>query len=199
MLHGSGMTTRLLWGGTRTALRQVAWPGVRVGLVALLLLAGCVRRPPVSVEANPMVRLQAFQTYSWVSSEPRIYGRPVPPKTREQLDQRVRDAVSIQLARQGLRETDDGDPDIQVDYSLVFSERTTDTVAEYWRYWREGGGSGPSQAFVFGYSEGTLRLELVDALSEQMILRGVATTNANLGSEPQQLSEVIQRMFEPPR
>jgi len=169
-------------------------PGVFCIVVTLCL--GCSETIRVAAETNPSTDFGALRTYAWRVQEPRIIAPALPPKTAESLDTRVRAAVDTQLAAKGYGRISMGKPDFLVDYRMEFKIKSANSFQEYYRYWRQGGWQGPSEAFVFGYEAGMLTVALTDPRTEQPIWRGTAERVVSPEVNQAILDQTVARLFE---
>jgi hypothetical protein len=155
----------------------------RLGVVAVLgaLLPACAAGTGVTIdtESAPGVNFAGFHSYRWRSP-----ARPLPEAGREGqiLDWRIRTTTEVALAAKGYVLLGSGPVDLLADYQIVVRDKQTNTFREYAQYKQRGGDALLSEAYVQGYQEGTLILELYDRMSNRLVWR--ATASAVLGDEP---------------
>jgi hypothetical protein len=154
-------------------------PGVRAGCCAgiaaiLLVLSGCSRDEiRVVSDHSPMLDWATYRTYAWLATGQGIGG--IPPRQQEILDWRIRNAVDSQMAAKGYVRTASGQPDFRMQYRIEQKEKTADTIGDYILYREQGGRQGPGEAYVFGYDEGSLVLEIKDGQTQQLMWRAAAS------------------------
>ena len=175
----------------------------RIGLLYTLLvlswvLAGCAGIPRASNEYtyNTSVDFAQFRTFGWYSAEvPKPRAGGAGPQFNLLLDERVREAVTSELFRDGLQ-PDTEKPDILVAYDLAVDSSQVPGL-EY--TFPEGFGYGYSYWFgyrfrysptslrnyrsVNQYPAGTLIIDLIDPDTNQLIWRGVKEAGINPTSQ----------------
>jgi hypothetical protein len=170
-------------------------------LFVLTALMGCATKPAmrISSDHSPTANWSAYHTYAWrtVSAVP---GR-APRGQADLLDWRIRNDVDGQLAVKGYTQIRSGRPDFWIDYHLDQKEKTTDTIGDYVRYRQGGGKEGPSEAYVFGYQEASLILEIVDARTQLLVWRASASAVASSDRSGDKVKEAVDAMLQrfPPR
>jgi len=172
-------------------------------LAALILaaLSGCNPQAAIRIQADhsPTVNWSTYRTYAWRSAA-LATGR-APRDQREILDWRIRNQVETQLAAKGYVQTPSSRPDFLIDYRIEEKEKNTDSIGDYIRYRQSGGEAGPSEAYVFGYQEGSLILEIIDAQTQQLVWRASASAVVTSDQSDAKLKEAVQAMlqqFPPP-
>jgi hypothetical protein len=161
-----------------------AWAAVALlGGLAACSLMSTMR---IHIQQDPSVDLAPYATYGWAS----------PPRSEpDSLDWRLRAAVDEQLTQRGYTPVD-GHPDLLVGYHLRTREREMgDSLVDYYRYRQEGGREDYGSAWVSGYQEGSLVVEVVDPLGQRILWRGSATAVVNPDLREQRLTEAVRRMF----
>ena len=88
------------------------------------------------------------------------------------LEWTIRNAIDQTLAAKGYQRIVAGDPDFLVDFGIRLEEKSTDTFGEYIKYRDEGGKQGLGSAFVFGYEQGSVAIEITDARSNAPLWTG---------------------------
>jgi len=135
--------------------------GWRVALVAVVALAGCTRIE-VRSDRDASVDLAAVDTYAWVEDPrpPDLAGTPV---YDDGLVAKVQEAGDRELAAMGLRLVPEEGARLLVapHLSVEVKDRFNDPFYEFYAIER--------------YEEGTLRLEFLDASTEQRVWKGSAS------------------------
>jgi len=174
-------------------------------LLPLLALAACVGPSSMRVQASqsPTVDLSSYRTYAWSTpSVQRTRWRGSPSAMLEeddpvigQLDSQIRGAVDAELARRGYA-PDDVRPDFVVSWNIVTRERELGKAyGDYARYLAEGGREEAGKAWVFGYEEGSLVVDVHDAQANRLVWTGSATAVVNASLRQQRLPLAVRRMF----
>jgi hypothetical protein len=156
--------------------------------VGLILAAGCAGRQ-VSTDYSPATGFSRFRTFAMVS--------PPDSGAQQLLDQRVRNAVQVQLDAQGLTETGRQKADLFVGYGMV--DRTHKDVYTYRDRW---GVAWPMsvQRRVETYTDGTVVVNLVDAKTKQVVWEGEVADVVNLPvgnpvSATRQIDGAVAKLF----
>jgi hypothetical protein len=169
-------------------------------LAALVATAsGCSSSAPRPPEFDRSVNFGRYWVYSWTA----------PPRTSspdlELLDWRIRTAVDGQLALKGRRRRVSGEnPDFLVGYRLAVEEGTIDSFRDYFDYRKAGGAGSPQEAYVQGFEEAVLVLEMFDARSRRRIWRASARAvvdAAHARKQNERVDEAVREMlagFPPP-
>jgi PBP1b-binding outer membrane lipoprotein LpoB len=165
-------------------------------LLLAVALGGCSQTMRVSSQVDSTANWRAYRRYAWASSEPHVITPPAPPKDFSQLDATIRRAVEMALAVKGYVRDEFDQPDFLVNYQMVFSHQTTETIQDYYWYKRTGGPANLSDAFVMGYDQATLHLELTTPQTGWAIWRAAATAVANPKAQTAQVDEAVRLMFE---
>lgn len=146
-----------------------------IGLAVILTaaLAGCSPTLAVKSQAMPWANLSSYRTYEW-AAQPATALRQTGDESAV-LDWRIRAAIDDGLAARGYRRAAGNPPDVLVAYDVVVREKNTDSFRGYFGYLSQGGRKGLGDAFVEGYDEGTLVIELVDQRTRDVAWRGSAS------------------------
>jgi hypothetical protein len=164
----------------------------RLGVLFVLLVATTALALEIQVDYNSRVDFSTFRTFSWVEGT-----TPLSPMTQD----RIRGAVVEAMASRGLQEVADGGDLLVVTHAAQSSEK--EISAHAWSYggWGYGAwndsGWGSSTVNVSEVETGTLVVDLIDAASEDLVWRGVASAaiqkDPNKGEK--QLRKAATRMF----
>jgi hypothetical protein len=127
----------------------------------------------------------AFKTYAWVRGT---------PLTDELNHRRIVDAVDAQLASKGLARVEaGGTPDVLVAYHATFDRSLQiDGFAAGWGGYRFGP-SRSSSARVEKILTGTLVVDMVDAATNTIVWRGIASKDVDVKASPEKREKNIQR------
>ncbi len=165
----------------------------RFAALALVALAGCSTTIPVKVEYDPSASFSTYRTYDWL---PTAKESPVVPEgLTEMVDWRIRTAVENQLAAKGYIKRPGG-ANFLIGYRIRVRETTVKTFQDYYWYRQTGGSDSPQDAYVIGYREGTLFLDIVDPASKRMIWRAYAKAAVNPNQPENQGERVNQAVRE---
>ena len=129
----------------------------------------------------------AYRTYAWVKGT--LLADEINHK-------RVVDAVSAELAAKGLRRVDAGDrPDVLVAYHATFDRNLQISgFSTGWGPYRLGGGSGVARAEKI--LMGTLAVDVVDAQTNTIVWRGIASKEVDADADPTKREKNIRRAAE---
>jgi hypothetical protein len=173
-------------------------------LAVLSLLAGaCGSEMRVHSERNPSVDLDRYATYAWTPSSIRDEGpltwtavdAGIDPRERELLDWQIKAAVDAELSRRNYTQAA-ARPDLLVAWHVITRQKDLDdTLGEYARYRAEGGAEAWGAAWVSGYQEGSLIVELTDARTRQLVWLGSATAVTNPELREKRVPEAVRLMF----
>ena len=136
-------------------------------LLALLLAASSFAA--VTVDHDKSADFSKYRSFTIEEATPAVN-----PLMRERLLQ----AIEVQLATKGLEQADDG---AQLEVVIHTStDKEMRITADNWGYggyrgWRGWGGWGTTTVDVQNVAVGTLMLDMVDAASNQLVWRGIAT------------------------
>lgn len=156
-----------------------------------LALAACASATRVRDTGTPAVDVSAYRTYAWATAAPVIDADEERARDAAVLEVTIRAAVDRVLAAKGYRLAEGTTPDFLVDFGVRLEERTTDSFGEYIAYRDRGGHQGLGSAFVMGYEEGTLLLEVTDARSHARAWSGARTTVLDDGQDVSKLERAV--------
>jgi len=166
-------------------------PSLAALAFALAVVAGCASAARVKTEQAPAIDVSAYRTYGWGTPAPVIEADVERERDAAVLEYTIRDAVDRQLAAKGYQRADDSSPDFLVDFGVRLEEKSTDTFGHYIAYRELGGHQDMGAAFVFGYEEGTLLLEVTDARSRERAWSGSKRTVLDDGQDVGKLESAV--------
>jgi hypothetical protein len=170
---------------------------VQLGCAVLVLaVGGCASKPTlrISAERSAAVDFSGYHTYRWARPLPEV-SMEHPRSGRDLLDWRIRTAIEKQLAIKGYVEATSAKADLLVVYHLEIREKNTDSVADFLDYRQGGGDADMQEAFVFGYQEGTLVIEVLDAASRRLVWRGVAGPLISPDSQQERVRSAVDQVM----
>lgn len=145
-------------------------------LLVAALLAGCTGTARVAVKADhdPLYDFSRLRTYAWAPGRPRQdVATDGDPFLRSRLES-IPGLIERELAARGFQPAGRQAPDFLVAYNVVSQRGQIDSFRDFGAY-RAGGGSRDfSGAWVYGYDEGILTINVADARTERLIWRGSA-------------------------
>ena len=171
--------------------------------MALVMLVACASSSGVRVKSdrNPDADFGRYATYAWARAP--LGGGVWPARNdRTAFDWKVRELVDAEMTRKGYAQGAPGQADLLVDYRVSVQEKElSDTFGEYAKYRSAGGEQGLGEAFVQGYEEGTLVVEVSDAATRRLVWYGSASAVVNPALRNQRMPDAMQRVFAsfPPR
>jgi len=180
-------------------------PGRATLAVALLLaLGGCAATKPsmqIRSDRNPAANFALYKTYAWATM-PEQGGQWPAADDRVAFDWSVRSLVDQEMTRLGYQQVGYDRADLLVDYMVdTRRELLSDTFGDYSTYRAQGGTESRGQAWVQGYKQGTLTVEITDPRLRTLVWYGSATAVVNPELRAQRLPKAIAQIFQsfPPR
>jgi len=137
-----------------------------------------------------------YETFAWARALKEAVGSPQARLLADNplLDKRIKSAVTDQLLGKGFKPVNT-DPDLLIVYHVGVKDRIN---VSNWGY-RYGPYWGPGRVDVYGYREGTLIIDFVDAKQKELVWRGIAQKALPEGGSPEsrerQLNDVIRNLL----
>jgi len=166
-------------------------------LVVGAIFTACSATPTIHTEASPTANFAAYRSYAWASPGTPLSPPLAAPPLSGVSDWRIRNAVEAELAAHGWSMS--STPDILLGYGVILQDMNTESFSDYARYVREGGREDMGTAFVDGYQQGTLVLQLYDGSTGQLVWRGTATAVMSSGGGDVARDAVRQLLGKLPR
>lgn len=148
----------------------------------------------VAVDYNPDFDFGSIGTYAWLPHES-------PPGTdlrinNALINDRVVAAVDARLEAKGYRKTDAGTPDVYVTWLGAIDRRIRmDTINNYYGpYWYGSRGccwGGPRRTLVSEYEEGTLIVDVLNAVDRKLVWRGTGSDYIRTMKTPEETTRNI--------
>ena len=163
---------------------------------ALATLTGCTSKPTlrVSAERSPAADFSAYRTYAWATTP--VESLSERPRTGpDLLNWRIRNAIEKQLVARGYEEAAAGRADLSIVFHIRRRDAHTETVQDFIQYRESGGQEGMQEAYTFGYEEGTVIIEVLDAATERLVWRSTAGPVINPETQPEKVAEAVQSMM----
>lgn len=157
-------------------------------------LAGC-STAAVKTKSAPAFDASAYLRYQWATPAPVVVADEERERDAAVLEWTVRHTVDQQLAAKGYEQIAAGNPDFLVDFGIRLEEKATDTFGEYIKYRDEGGKQELGPAYVFGYQESSLVIEVTDARSGKRLWRGAARTVLDDGQDVTKIENAVNEML----
>lgn len=157
-----------------------------IGLVVVLLFSTAAIAS-VNVDFDESVNFAKYKTYAW---------RAGTPSKDPLMQKRIQTAVEDELNGKGLSRVE-SKPDLYVvTHASSKTEKQIDVnnlgYAGYgWGGW-DRWGRGPTSVNVYEIPTGTLMVDLLDAQSNELVWRGVATKT--LSENPQKVAKLINKV-----
>jgi len=140
-----------------------------------------------------MVNFSLYRTYAWAAPNSSLEPPPAALPLGGMQDWRIRNAVEANLGARGW--TPSANPGVLVAYGVAVHEMNTSSFSEYARYVQEGGREGLGPAFVTGYQQGTLYLDLYDSTTRQLVWHASATAVIGSGDNSEVVRTAVQMML----
>ena len=158
--------------------------------VAALLLAAC-SSVQVSTDYDPATDFAVLRAYAWL---PRKAGASGDPRLDSSLlNERIRNAVEVQLAERGHRKVASGQADFLVAYHTAVERKIdVDTIYRGYGYGTHSWGWGAGhETVVYDYDQGTLVLDVLDPKAHRLLWRGSAKAVVSEESTPEKRTKLI--------
>ncbi len=168
-----------------------------VSLAVAATLAACASKTTVRIDAerSPTADFYAYRTYDFAIPPP-VETREPPQGGRPLLDWHIRSVIDRQLSARGFTKASSRRPDLLVDYRLDIRDKNVETFSDYATY-RESGGKGwLTEAFVYGYQEGTVTIEIDEGATGRLVWRATASGLVDPEVHDEQVRDTVQQMFE---
>ena len=154
-----------------------------ISLLPVLALMACASAQ-VSSEYDKTADLSRYRTYAWITGT---------QAANPLIEQRIKSAVDQQLAARGLKRVKES-PDLQVaTHASTRVEQQVNTESLGYGY-AEAGWSG-NMVNVRNVDVGTLLLDLVDASSQQLVWRGMATAVVGHTMSQEKMDKTVGKML----
>lgn len=154
---------------------------VAVGLA--LMVAGCVGgHGPIQVTAqqSPTADIQSYRTYSWLQAPLAANGNG---DSAAIFDWKVRNEVDAGLMQKGYSKAPAGTAgDFLVVYDVSLKNKHTEAFSDWFAYRARGGSQGLGNAFMDGYTEGSLVLQALDGKTRGLVWLGSASAVIDPGT-----------------
>ncbi len=175
-------------------------------LLLFVVLAGCSTMQ-VHSDHDPSANFAGLKTYDWTKAAKKVTGDP--RLDNPALDQRIRELIQLQLAKQGYALAPGGTPDFLVGYHVALEKKlAVSTMNDYYGYragwgWSYGAGTGTMmpQSYTYEYEQGSLIIDVVNPKTHDLMWRGSAQAEVNRKKGREQLNEAVTRILErfPPK
>ena len=166
-------------------------------VASALLLGACASQMKMHIQANqrPGTNFARYETYAW--KNPPVAAPTWPAKNdRAALDWQLRSLVDQQMSRRGYQLVGNDGADLLVDYRVETREvDMNDSFSDYAQYRAAGGTESPGTAWVQGYEQGTLFIEISDAKARQLIWYGSASAVVNPKLRQERMPRAIDQIF----
>lgn len=179
-----------------------------IALCALALLAiGTAIAQDVRYNFDKKADFSKFKTYKWVE----IKGAQ---KFNELVDQAVKQAIEVQLAKKGLVKTDGENADVFIAYQgAITQEKEFNSYDTSWGYgpgWYGGGWyRAPSSSWSTGQTStiyvGQIAVDIYDSAGKSLVWRGLASKTIDQKAKPDKqqknLNKAMEKLFKgyPPK
>lgn len=159
-----------------------------------MLTGGLLFAQKVRIDYDHSVDFSKYRTYTWIKE----------PETTEDpfMEQRVIDAVNMQLAAKGLRLVN-SDADLGLAVHVATQKKNTletfyNGFGGGWGWGWGMGMGGVATTNVVTYIEGTIVADLFDSKTKKVVWRGVATKehmSSKADKETKQTEKAIEKLF----
>jgi hypothetical protein len=161
-------------------------------------LGACASQLGMQIQSGqrPGTDFSRYATYAWKTAGA---GAPQWPATNDRaaLDWQIRALIDQQMAGRGYALVGNDGATLLVDYRIDTREvDMNDSFGDYAQYRAAGGEASPGEAWVQGYEQGTLYVEVSDAKTRQLVWYGSASAVVNPELREKRMPVAIQRIFE---
>lgn len=166
------------------------WP---LPLLSFLLITGCSTLS-VNSDYNPEYNYSQIKSYAWLKGEKPSEDARI---NNTLIINRVKNAISTEMAERGLKETESGTPDIYVNWLGGIKDKIRqETINQYYGpmwYGYPYGGYWPSysQTYNVEYQEGTLIIDILDGKTKALIWRGTGQDYVDENKTPEEITSAI--------
>lgn len=169
-----------------------------------LIVAGCSSGITVNHDFEPDADFSHYKTYAWIDQPASTMGNAANAgRSNALLDQRIKQAVNDQLAKEGFT-VNDSAPDVLMAYHTGVENKVdvTDWGYTYGSYYY---GYPRRDVTVTSYEQGTLIVDMIDGHTKELVWRGSAQATLLQNPTPekiqQRLNEAVGKMFQyyPPK
>ncbi len=171
---------------------------VTAALILLAVISAGCSGMSISSDFDPSKteEMKSYGTYAWLTNptgDPRTAG--------DFIDKRVKFVADKIFADKGYQLTTKSGADFVVGWhASLDSKLAYNTVNTYYGYgWGYWGGYGTSQTYATEYKEGTLILDIVDAKTNELVWRGIASAEvypqADADYKNRQIEKAIQNLL----
>lgn len=170
------------------------WKAVTVTVA----LGACAVQLSMQIQSGqrPGTDFSRYASYAWRNAGA---GAPQWPARNERaaLDWQIRGLVDQQMARRGYQLVGNDGAALLVDYRIERREvEMNDSFSDYAQYRAAGGQGSPGEAWVQGYEQGTLYIEVSDGKTRQLVWYGSASAVVNPKLREKRVPVAVQRIFE---
>lgn len=166
---------------------------------ALILISMGCSTLETRYDYDPQMDFSQYRTFAWANAPKEVIGSPQAKLLADNplLDKRIKAGVTVQLVNKGLM-MDARRPDLLIVYHVGLANRVN---VSQWGY-RYGPYWGPGRVGVYGYREGTLIIDFVDAQKKELVWRGIAQKDlTEMSGSPKErekeLNKIIERLLSP--
>ena len=162
-------------------------------LFALTILSACGGME-IHSRYDPAADFARYRTYDWMPGWRSSDRRPLPVRT--EVDDRLRFAIEREMAAKGIVKTDASEADLLVGYTVGIKETQLSSFRDLLAYREAGGTDSAFGAYVRGYEQGRLTLNLFDARSHDLIWSASATAVVEPENGDSKVAEAVGLMLE---
>ena len=172
------------------------------GLAVLLVLVGSCSTVSYVVDRDERADFSSYSSFAWfeLAEGPRRGAPPVPANTL--IEERIRRAVTAELAGMGLAAAAVGEADLLVTFHVALRERLS-VQHLGWGHpyrgccgWGPGFGWGGGATAVRSHTEGSLVVDVIDARRRQLVWRGVADGALQRpNASDEEIARVVSRLL----
>jgi hypothetical protein len=163
-----------------------------------VVLGACASQLGMQIQAGqrPGTDFSRYVTYAWKTAGAVAPQWPA-KDDRAALDWQLRGLIDRQMAGRGYELVGNDGAALLIDYRIDRREvDMNDSFSDYAQYRAAGGEASPGEAWVQGYEQGTLYIEVSDGKTRQLVWYGSASAVVNPKLREKRLPVAVQRIFE---
>ena len=171
-------------------------PMPRLGIAALLALTTLSACGGMEIRSryDPAADFARYRTYDWMAGSRSSDRRILPIRT--EVDDRLRFTIEDELAAKGIVKTDAAEAALLVGYTIDIKETQVSSFRDLLDYRYAGGTDSAFGAYVRGYEQGQLTLNLFDGGSHDLIWSASATAVVEPENGDSKVEEAVRLMLE---
>lgn len=154
---------------------------VNLILLGLLCFSAALTAQDVTYNYAQSADFSKFKSYKWVPIKEGVHPDQL-------IDQQIRSALDVELAKKGLVKTDSEEANLLIGYQLAIGQEKQvnayNTGGAGWGYGARWGGMSTTTATTSTINIGMLVLDMYDPAEKQLVWRGKASKTLDANAKP---------------